>query len=502
MIRFITIEFILFSVLINYILAQNAVVDSPGKTKFVTLESNSAIHSTYPTTNTSSPEILPPAYITNENLSVYSWNLNFTVPGKVFKDVSFVNPQLGYIVTELGAVYKTTNGGLNWVSKLNLGFPYYWYGVFALSPDTVIISGFNNQGNIHSGVIRWSYNGGTTWTPDITLFIPAGVGWLDKVHFFNQNTGIVFAGISGAIHFTTNGGRDSASWNYVQVNSDLAWFAGNYDFQNSGDIYATGIHFAKSTNYGINWSTFPSADNVFDGGIDFFDNNNNYGWTGGGQISSPVSGWVHRTTDGGTTWSKRLNTFSYPIRALKFFNQNSGFICGGNVFSEEGAIYSTSDGGSNWSMDVNTSAEMFSINVVKLNQDSIDLWCVGSTGSSTGFIGKAYKTRIGTLPVGIGNINPDIPNNFVLYQNYPNPFNPSTEIRFRIPENTFVILKVYDILGVEVKTLINERLEKGNHSANFNTTQLSSGIYFYKLEAGSPGEAGSFKETKKMTLIK
>jgi photosystem II stability/assembly factor-like uncharacterized protein len=441
---------------------------------------------------------------------MYNWTLYFTSAGKVFKDVSFVNPQVGYIVTELGAVFKTTNGGINWVTKLNLGFPYYWYGVFALTPDTVIISGFNDQGNIYSGVVRWSYNGGTTWTSDINLYLTGGVGWLDRVHFFNQNTGVVMAATSGGLHYTTNGGKDSTGWTYVQINSDLGWFAGSVDFQSSGNIYASGIHFAHSTNFGLNWATFPPADAVFDGGTDFLDYNNLYGWTGGGSISPTVAGWVHRTTDGGTTWSDRLNTFSYPIRALRFFNTNTGFISGGNVYSEAGWIYSTTNGGLNWNLDVNTAAEMFSINTVNVGSDSMDVWCVGSTGGATGYNGKAYKTRIGNPATGIKNVSSVTPSNYFLYQNYPNPFNPTTVIRFQIsnPENGIlktgispVVLKVYNILGKEVATLVNEKLVPGVYEVPFSINQISlnqipSGIYFYKLQTND------FSSVKKMMLVK
>lgn len=434
--------------------------------------------------------------ITNDNISLYNWSLKFTASGKVFKDVYFVNPQVGYIVTELGSVYKTTNSGNNWTSVMNLGFPYYWYGVFAVSPDTVIISGFNNQGNIHSGVVRWSYNGGTSWTGDINLYIPNGVGWLDKVHFFNQNTGITFAGTSGACHYTTNGGKDSTGWTYIQINSDLAWFSGTVDFKSSGNIFATGIHFASSSNFGVNWSTFPSADNVFDGGVSFLNYNLNFGWTGGGSISPTVSGWVHRTTDGGTSWSTRLNTFNYPIRALQFFNTNTGIISGGNVYSEAGGIYTTVDGGSNWNLDVNTAAEMFSINTVNVGSDSTDVWCVGSTGGSTGFNGKAYKTRIGNPTTNVQNISTGIPENYKLFQNYPNPFNPSTIINYSIPNKGHVSLTIYDDLGRDIITLVNEIKNAGNYLVEFNGSELPSGVYFYRIQSGN------FTKVKKMMLIK
>src|ERR1039457_1147325 len=168
----------------------------------------------------------------------FDWILKFSSTGKVFKDVSFANPSTGYIVTELGSVYKTVNGGDNWVSKMNLGFPYYWYGVDAITPDTVVISGFNDQGAINEGILRWSFDGGSTWSPDITLHIPvSGVGWLDKVHFFNADSGIVFNSFTGGCWYTFNGGRDSSSWTYVTINPDLGWFSGNIDAEKDGRVY-------------------------------------------------------------------------------------------------------------------------------------------------------------------------------------------------------------------------------------------------------------------------
>ena len=102
----------------------------------------------------------------------------------------------------------------------------------------------------------------------------------------------------------------------------------------------------------------------------------------------------------------------------------------------------------------------------------------------------------------------NIPEKFVLYQNYPNPFNPSTKIRFTIPsfivsgakQSQLVTLKVYDILGNEIATLVNEEKEPGSYSVQFNTSSIkqltSSGMYFYILKAGN------YSETKKMILLK
>jgi len=96
-----------------------------------------------------------------------------------------------------------------------------------------------------------------------------------------------------------------------------------------------------------------------------------------------------------------------------------------------------------------------------------------------------------------------IPASFKLEQNYPNPFNPTTIIRFGVPERSNVVLKIYDILGSEVATLVNEEMDAGWYERSFNAIGLSSGIYFYQLKA-TPigGQAGEFIETKKMILMK
>ena len=101
-----------------------------------------------------------------------------------------------------------------------------------------------------------------------------------------------------------------------------------------------------------------------------------------------------------------------------------------------------------------------------------------------------------TYPTGINNNNNEIPNAYRLEQNYPNPFNPVTNIAFSIPKAGNVKLIVYDMLGREVVALVNEFKQSGNYSVDFDASNLSSGVYLYKIEAGD------FKDTKKMMLIK
>jgi hypothetical protein len=100
--------------------------------------------------------------------------------------------------------------------------------------------------------------------------------------------------------------------------------------------------------------------------------------------------------------------------------------------------------------------------------------------------------------------SPPVPLKFALEQNYPNPFNPTTVINYQLPVNGFVTLKVYDVLGKEVATLVNEFKEAGYYEVSFDATHLSSGVYFYKLVVSSsnPLQAGSFVTTKKMLLAR
>ena len=99
-------------------------------------------------------------------------------------------------------------------------------------------------------------------------------------------------------------------------------------------------------------------------------------------------------------------------------------------------------------------------------------------------------------PVGIINISSEIPNEFSLGQNYPNPFNPATKIKFELRNTSFTNLVIYDGLGREVETIVNEQLNAGSYEADWNASNFPSGVYFYKLTTGD------FSKTNKMLLIK
>ena len=100
------------------------------------------------------------------------------------------------------------------------------------------------------------------------------------------------------------------------------------------------------------------------------------------------------------------------------------------------------------------------------------------------------------IPVSVGLVNNSIPEEYSISQNYPNPFNPSTTINFSVPKQSKVVLKVYDILGSEVATLVDGFKNAGNYEVNFNASNLASGMYIYTLTAGN------FTTSKKMMLMK
>ncbi|MBZ0202606.1 MAG: T9SS type A sorting domain-containing protein [Ignavibacteria bacterium] len=109
---------------------------------------------------------------------------------------------------------------------------------------------------------------------------------------------------------------------------------------------------------------------------------------------------------------------------------------------------------------------------------------------------RANVRRANCLTIGVTPIGTEIPASYMLEQNYPNPFNPVTNIKFSVPKSGLVKIVVFDVSGKEIAALVNENLSAGTYNADFDASQLASGVYFYKLESGD------FVQTKKMVLVK
>jgi hypothetical protein len=199
------------------------------------------------------------------------------------------------------------------------------------------------------------------------------------------------------------------------------------------------------------------------------------------------NGTILRTTDQGITWIKQKSGTWENLNGVVFSDSVNGITVG-----SFGTIMITSDGGENWiKQKINSRIDFYDVSI----KDSLVL-CVGDSATIYRYSKWIYIDQ----PPDSGDLPPDstiqIPTEYKMDQNYPNPFNSLTNINYSIPVKSTVILKVFDLLGRESATLANKEKPAGVYNVEFKNNNLSSGIYFYRLQAGS------FVETKKMILLK
>ena len=221
--------------------------------------------------------------------------------------------------------------------------------------------------------------------------------------------------------------------------------------------------------------------------ICFTDNNN--GWAVGGRLTYTNDGYVRNifnTTNGGMDWNLQyqdssLGNVQVDFLDVQFINSNIGWVVGNN-----GAIFHTTDGGQQWT-------EQYSM----INYDLKSVFFIDNNlGWLVGDYGSILKTTNGGVSFVEENEINEMPTDYSLTQNFPNPFNPTTKIRYSVPQSSNVIIKVFDILGNEIETLVNEEKQTGTYEIIWYAENLPSGVYFYQLKAGD------FVETKKMLLLK
>jgi len=247
-------------------------------------------------------------------------------------------------------------------------------------------------------------------------------------------------------------------------------------------------------------------------------------------------GWVasdtkrmFRTSDGGISWSSRLN-YQNIINSIDFYNTPDGIAVGQNGtimigngghpipvelisligYQESGKVYL------DWQTATELNNLMFEIQRKVENSEWLTIGYRPGAGNTTEiqeyeFTDDCFGLKGGTTLSyrlkqvdfnGEFNFSNEITisnlalSDYEIYQNYPNPFNPTTTIKYQIPELSFVTLKVYDVLGSEIATLVNEEKRTGSYQFEFSASDLPSGIYFYQLRAGE------FIVTKKMILLK
>jgi photosystem II stability/assembly factor-like uncharacterized protein len=416
------------------------------------------------------------------------WSTIYTSnPSQTIMALKFYDNNTGYHSGVLyngsfNNIYKTTNGGLNYTAQYSGYTAQRFMSIFILHPDTAFICG--NYGKILKTV-----NGGNNWIPfvysDTTVQF-----W--GLFFVNSVTGYV-SGSAGKILKTTNKGD-----NWITLNSNSSTALDGIYFVNENTGYVGGANiFLKTTDEGATWvnkignfiSPFETAQAVY-----FSDVNTGY------YCTNTSNSRTVKTTNGGDTWTLiDSNSVAGAGWDMSFVNANTGYICTGN-----GKVKKTTNAGVNWTLqDTPLTENLYAIHFPSVNTGYIASWS-----------GKILKTTNGGATY-IYKENSNIPEKFQLYQNYPNPFNSSTTIKFNLPDRTVIArspdenginsttwqsqkisLKIFDITGKEIRTLVNESLEPGTYKISFNAINLPSGIYYYKLISRE------YSITKKMLLIK
>lgn len=278
---------------------------------------------------------------------------------------------------------------------------------------------------------------------------------------------------------------------------DDALFASDY-----GNSYSY-----RSTNNGANWTGFASpmiietmarigdvflaGNSSMEGGGMISSTDKGFGWSFLNQNFLPRSivakdsvfylfSWngYYKSTNLGLNWVPFTSDLT---EANKIYLIGNKFVCISGT-----SVYTSSNNGVNW---ISKSQGLpYLENLCTMISKGANVFL---TTTHRG----VWKISLSDL-LPVVNISSEIPSVFSLSQNYPNPFNPTTKVKFEIINSEEVKLVVYDILGKEVQTLVNERLQPGTYETSFDGSKLTSGVYFYKLITNE------FSETKKMLMIK
>lgn len=394
-----------------------------------------------------------------------------------YEGIYFLNGSTGWVIHGLGKLYKTTDGGRTFPLKYSSPNFNFFRSIGFFDESTGIIGTLTSPNTL----LRTT-NGGLNWnsvTSSISGTIPLGVCGISIV---NQQTAMAVGEYSCPPYFlrTTDAG---ANWVSRPLDTSLvrSLVACHFSTADSGIVVGG---YSRNSNFQLSNSVVLFTSN---GGQSFTQvfkstRTGEWGWkisfinsnTGFVSVEANSRAVVLKTTNKGLNWTERVFTDTDDLEGIGFINENTGWV------GKHGATFGTTNGGANW-------AQVqwgFQINQFTFITDTLGY----SVGNSI------YKFT--QESVGVRTISEEIPFRMYLHQNYPNPFNPVTRIHYELRTSGLITLKVYDAKGKEIQTLVNENQSSGIYSAEFDGSFLPSGIYFYKLEAGS------FSETKKMILVK
>ncbi|MCH8033327.1 MAG: T9SS type A sorting domain-containing protein [Bacteroidetes bacterium] len=318
-----------------------------------------------------------------------------------------------------------------------------------------------------------------------------------------DKTGSIYAGTDGEglFYLRETGGE----W----INISQTPYILNVKKLNETILAATTDYLIRSTDEGNTWENTPVNSGVDNNAIEI--NNNGDVWAVGFQK-------LFKSTDDGLTFSSISLNFRYVDRNNLYVNDSLVFL--GDLLLGKGIHYST-DYASTWQNKYHHRGT-FSVSgnnnyvIYGTPEDIFFTIDKGLTWDSIPYPNNFYGIVIeiefdkngqlffGTSSQGLFEMDfvvsieddPPINKDFYLSQNYPNPFNPTTNISYSISQRSFVTLKIYDVLGNEITTLINKEMQSGSYEVEFDASNLPSGIYFYQIRAGA------FVDTKKLVLMK
>jgi hypothetical protein len=368
-------------------------------------------------------------------------------------------------------IYFSTNNGLNW-SNTKPHANVRDVNSIAINSAGTIIAGLNGTTNAGKGVFV-STDNGTIWTKMSTGLPVASVASVA----IGVN-GYVYAAVGKEVYRSTD---TCKNWILKSTGLSTTYSVSQIVCSSTGNIYLFQYKsIYRSTDYGDNWTIMENGwvgDNIWyisvnKKGYIFISTNQNY---------------IYRSTNNGDSFSKITSGLTvYNGKVFSTGENSKGDMFAGSMnTSTVATLYRSTDDGLTW-LDIGT-AVCYN-NLALLTFDSL-----GFLYASCG--GALYKTKQSTL-TGVVDNSTELVKSYYLYQNYPNPFNPSTMIGYQIPINGWVILKLFNILGQEVITLVNENKKAGRYGVELDGSSLSSGIYIYRINAGS------FVESQKLLLVK
>lgn len=428
--------------------------------------------------------------------SLYSqgeWNQLSSPTTRTLGKVHFVDSLTGWAAGDSGIILRTQDGGQNWEIQ-NSTVNSEIRDVFFLNGDLGWAVSWTANPPFRT-IILHTTDGGNSWT---AATYPIDFLLMNTITFFDSLQGWmggtdVRGGTPEQFLRTTNGGVD---WEPVMSTGlcsgfpieGFRFYSRQYGFANGGAFDANGVIW-KTTDSGREWKAACVSPEPIQQ-LYSFDSLSIIGVGGDFEFGSGIV----RTTNGGVSWEYRSLQVFGVAWSLSFRTAYEGWAPLGRA---EKFIYTLDSGGTWTDIPTPNSSAIFDVQFT----DSLHGYAVGYQG---------VILKYSPTPVNVrDNLQEYFPSAHRLYQNYPNPFNPRTKIGFQITDYRLGTLKVYDVLGQEVATLVNEHLNPGRYEIPFNASDLPTGVYFYRLElAGAStlrqaqGSAQGFVETKRMIYLK